>query len=89
MTEKDSPDQTSAPLEVTSAVSDDPVVGLRAVRSLRTLAERLEALQVGRARTLGWSWQDIADALGVSRQAVHKKHGTTVLDGRGARNRRD
>jgi hypothetical protein len=59
-----------------AAVSDDPAVGLRAVRSLRTLAERLEALQVARARSLGWSWQDIADALGVSRQAVHKKHGS-------------
>ena len=27
------------------------------------------------ARERGWSWQQIADALGVSRQAVHKKHG--------------
>ncbi|RMI09620.1 helix-turn-helix domain-containing protein [Cellulomonas triticagri] len=56
------------------AVADDPAVGLRAVRSLRVLADRLEALQVGRARELGWSWQDVADALGVSRQAVHQKH---------------
>jgi predicted DNA-binding protein YlxM (UPF0122 family) len=30
---------------------------------------------VRRARALGWSWQEIADVLGVSRQAVHKKHG--------------
>jgi predicted DNA-binding protein YlxM (UPF0122 family) len=41
---------------------------------MRVLADRLETLQVGRARELGWSWQDIADALGVSRQAVHQKH---------------
>ncbi len=60
---------------VASAAGDDPGVGLRAVRSLRELAERLEALQVARARGLGWSWQEIADALGVTRQAVHKKHG--------------
>ena len=33
------------------------------------------AVQVRNARTKGWSWQDIAGALGVSRQAVHKKHG--------------
>ena len=46
-----------------------------AVRSLRELAERLETLQVSRARELGWSWQEVADALGVTRQAVHKKHG--------------
>lgn len=59
---------------VESAASDDPGVGLRAVRSLRELADRLESLQVERARALGWSWQEIADALGVTRQAVHKKH---------------
>ncbi|WP_236009733.1 RNA polymerase subunit sigma-70 [Actinomadura physcomitrii] len=57
------------------ASSRDPAVGLRAVRALRELAERLEALQVASARDQGWSWQDIAVCLGVSRQAVHKKHG--------------
>lgn len=60
---------------VDAAAGDDPGVGLRAVRSLRELADRLEALQVARARGLGWSWQEVADALGVTRQAVHKKHG--------------
>lgn len=57
-----------------AAAGDDPALGLRAVRSLRTLADRLERLQVVRARELGWSWQDIADVLGVTRQAVHQKH---------------
>jgi len=60
---------------VESAAGDDPGTGLRAVRSLRELADRLETLQVARARELGWSWQEVADALGVTRQAVHKKHG--------------
>lgn len=60
---------------VDSAAGEDPRTGLMAVRSLRELADRLETLQVGRARELGWSWQEVADALGVSRQAVHKKHG--------------
>jgi hypothetical protein len=60
------------------AAGDDPGRGLRAVRSLRELADRLEALQVGRARELAWSWQEIADALGVTRQAVHKKFGRRV-----------
>ena len=32
------------------------------------------ALQVGNARSQGWSWQEIADHLGVSKQAVHKKY---------------
>jgi DNA-directed RNA polymerase specialized sigma24 family protein len=56
------------------AGSRDPAIGLRAVRALRELAERLEKLQVENARKLGWSWQEIAVCLGVSRQAVHKKH---------------
>ncbi|CAM5782502.1 RNA polymerase subunit sigma-70 [Cellulomonas persica] len=60
---------------LTAAGSAEPAEGLRAVRSLRTLADRLETLQVERARRLGWSWQQIADCLGVTRQAVHKKYG--------------
>jgi DNA-directed RNA polymerase specialized sigma24 family protein len=66
---------TEAPDLVATAGDDDPRVGLRAVRALRRLLEHLEREQVRRARELGWSWQDIADVLGVSRQAVHKKHG--------------
>jgi predicted DNA-binding protein YlxM (UPF0122 family) len=38
------------------------------------LVEQLEVLQVNAARDLGWSWADIAKPLGVSKQAVHKKH---------------
>ena len=54
--------------------SKDPEIGLKAVVAMSRLLERLETLQVGNARAQGWSWQEIADALGVSRQAVHKKH---------------
>jgi hypothetical protein len=57
-----------------AALHSDPRVGLRAVAALRRLAERLEALQVDSARAQGWSWDEIGAALGVSRQAVHKKH---------------
>ncbi len=65
----------ASPTDVTTAAAaDDPDTGLRAVRALRELAERLEVLQVGNARARGWSWQQIAGALGVTRQAVHKKH---------------
>lgn len=53
----------------------DPRVGLRAVAALRRLLERLEAVQVESARGQGWSWQEIAAELGISRQAVHKKYG--------------
>lgn len=55
--------------------SKDPAVGLRAIASLRVLLQSLEQLQVDNARAQGWSWQQIAAALGVSRQAVHEKHG--------------
>ena len=57
-----------------AASGRDPRLGLRAVAALRKLLERLEALQVANARDHGWSWQDIAGELQVSRQAVHKKH---------------
>lgn len=63
-----------------AASGRDPAEGLRAVRALRELTERLESLQVDSARDHGWSWQEIAVFLGVSKQAVHKKH---------ARRRRD
>ncbi|MEV4603709.1 helix-turn-helix domain-containing protein [Amycolatopsis sp. NPDC049253] len=58
-----------------NAASSDPDVGLRAVAALRALTEELETLQVDRARSAGWSWQDIAARLGVSKQTVHRKHG--------------
>jgi hypothetical protein len=57
------------------AASSDPDVGLRAVAALRALTERLEVLQVQTARELGWSWQDIAERLGVTKQTVHRKYG--------------
>ncbi len=56
----------------------DVRTGLRAASALRRLAERLESLQVANARRQGWSWQDIADALEVSKQAVHQKHAAAV-----------
>ncbi len=58
-----------------AAEGADPAAGLRAVVVLRRLADQLEARHVAGARRAGWSWQEIGDALGVSRQAVHKKHG--------------
>ncbi|HEV7812475.1 MAG TPA: helix-turn-helix domain-containing protein [Leifsonia sp.] len=48
--------------------------GLAAVVALRELADRLEDAEVERALRDGWTWTQVADALGVTRQAVHKKH---------------
>jgi hypothetical protein len=57
------------------ATGRDPADGLAAVAALGGLLEVLEALHVERARRSGWSWEAIAQKLGVSRQAVHQKHG--------------
>ena len=57
-----------------SASGADPRVGLKAASALRRLAETLESAQVSSARSQGWSWQDIADVLGVTKQAVHQKY---------------
>jgi hypothetical protein len=63
--------------------SRDPAVGLAAVAALRRLVDELESLHVDNARRSGWSWQAIADVLGVTRQSAHKKH----HDQRGANSR--
>jgi DNA-directed RNA polymerase specialized sigma24 family protein len=65
---------TEATTLAAAAGDADPRSGLRAVAALRRLLEQLERAQVRNARTHGWSWQEIANELGVSRQAVHKKH---------------
>ena len=54
--------------------SDDPATGLCASLALHRLAERVEAHHVALAREKGWSWQQIGDALGVTRQSVHTKY---------------
>ena len=60
--------------ELATAVrSSDPQEALRAVTALRALADRIERRAVAAARAQGWSWSQIGDALGVSRQAIHKR----------------
>lgn len=60
---------------VAQAEGEDPISALAALRALRTEVERQEAVLVRRARNRGASWAAIATVLGVTRQAVHKKHG--------------
>ena len=60
-----------------AAVASDtstPTQGLRAVAALRVLVETLELRQVEQALKSGESWSSIGAALGVTRQAVHKKY---------------
>jgi NADH:ubiquinone oxidoreductase subunit E len=57
---------------------EDPRAGLEAVVALRRTLEALVAAQVENAFVAGWSWARIAEVLGVSRQAVHKKHAARI-----------
>jgi FixJ family two-component response regulator len=57
---------------------EDPRLGLEAVVALRRTLEALEAAQVENAIVAGWSWAQIADVLGVSKQAVHRKHAKRI-----------
>jgi DNA-binding transcriptional regulator LsrR (DeoR family) len=60
----------------------EPVVALASVVALRRTADRLEIAAVSAAIEQGWTWAQIADALGVSRQAVHKKFAHRLRTGR-------
>lgn len=58
--------------------SKSPSEILAAVVALRLLADQLEEQTVQKALEQGWTWQQIAEALGVSKQAVHKKHAAKI-----------
>lgn len=68
----------SKQVATTAADTSDPRAGLRAVASLRVLADTLELRQVEAALRSGMGWQAVADALGVTRQAVHKKYAKRI-----------
>lgn len=57
------------------AGDENPLAALRAVSELRRELDRHEATLVRKARNAGMGWQMIATALGVTRQAVHKRYG--------------
>lgn len=61
-----------------AADTTDPKAGLRAVASLRLLTESLEFRQVEAALRSGMSWTEVAESLGVTRQAVHKKYARRI-----------
>ena len=64
---------------VETPVPSDPADALAAVAALRRLADRLEDAAVEHAMRVGWNWPQVAEALGVTRQAVHKKHAHRLI----------
>lgn len=60
-------------------IPKDPGDGLAAVVAMRRLADRLEDASVEQAMRAGWSWPQVAEALGLTRQAVHKKHAKRLI----------
>jgi biotin operon repressor len=59
--------------------SHEPADALAAVAALRRLADQLEDAAVEQAMRVGWSWPQVAEALGITRQAVHKKHAKRLI----------
>ena len=61
---------------------DDPADALAAVVALRRSADQLELAAVAAAIEAGWTWADVAEALGVTRQAAHKRFAHRIGGGR-------
>ncbi|MEU1725787.1 hypothetical protein [Nonomuraea sp. NPDC005692] len=60
-------------------VPQGPADALAAVAALRRRADQLEDAAVEQAMRAGWGWPEVAEALGVTRQAVHKKHAKRLI----------
>lgn len=57
---------------------DEPADALAAVVALRLMADKLERQTVKKALAQGWTWAQIAEALGISKQAAHKRHASFI-----------
>ncbi len=63
-----------------SVRTERPGTSLAAIAELRIKLAELEKQQVANAVTEGWSWTAIAQGLGMSKQAAHKKHSRFVKE---------
>lgn len=60
---------------IQGAEDGGPIPALFRIAERRRELNREEEAQVRRARVQGFSWEAIATALGISKQAAHKKYG--------------
>lgn len=66
---------------VRSTDSDDALNALASTVGVMSELERVTTVAVRRARNQGASWTQIATAIGVSKQAAHKKYGGARIFG--------
>jgi hypothetical protein len=66
-------------MSVQISASGEVADRLAAVGALRRLADRLEDAAVEEAMRSSWGWPQVAEALGVTRQAVYKKHAKRLI----------
>ncbi|HEV7318196.1 MAG TPA: hypothetical protein VGO04_06225 [Ensifer sp.] len=64
----------------TITVPTDPEEALAAVVALRRLADNIERQAVRSALSQGWPWSRIAQALGITKQAAHKRLSGVAAD---------
>ena len=64
-----------------SGTAVEPLGTLRAVVATRRRLDEVEARYVEKAVLAGRSWSEIANALGVSKQAAHKRHAKRIRVG--------
>ncbi|AZS41246.1 MULTISPECIES: hypothetical protein [Microbacterium] len=63
------------PTTIAQDDGSEPLAALHRLAEVRKEVARAEEANVRRARNLGYSWQAIASALGVSKQAAHRRFG--------------
>ena len=63
--------------------AESPLTVLRAISDLQGFGQVITSAAVQDARKQGISWQEIADALRLSRQAVHRRYAAEEPDEKG------
>lgn len=56
----------------------DPIRALTAARALRLMLEVAQESAVIQARKDGWSWTNIGESLGITRQSAHERYASYV-----------